>query len=502
MVCVVFSHLCEFTQNQRDTPTKTLRRCDHQHPIAIVPSRLRHSHLCASMHTHALTNWTPDSWKQRLARQQTVYDDREAVDAAVAKLREFPPLVTSGEVEHLKRHIAEAQDGKRFLLQGGDCAETLAECRSGPIASKLKILLQMSLVLVHGMKKPVIRVGRIAGQYAKPRSSPTETRNGVTLPSYYGDLVNQNEFTPEARKPNPHLMVRGYQHAAVTLNFIRSLIDGGFADLHHPEHWDLRFMNHAGLTPELRAEYQRMSTQLAEALDFMEALGETSVSDLTRVEFFTSHEGLNLLYESAQTRQVPRKSGWWDLTTHLPWIGERTRHIDGAHVEFFRGIQNPLGVKVGPGISPAELLALIDTLNPTNEPGKLVLIHRMGAAKIAKALPELLEVVRRSNKRVLWICDPMHGNSTTTSTGIKTRSFDDILSETEQAIDLHAKAGTILGGVHFELTGEDVAECLGGATSVTEDDLSTERYQSLCDPRLNYQQSLELAFAIARRMGR
>lgn len=450
------------------------------------------------MHKLDPTSWSPDSWKRKLATHQTVYDDREAVNAAVCKLREFPPLVTSGEIEHLRRHIAEAQEGKRFLLQGGDCAETLADCRSDIITSKLKILLQMSLVLVHGMKMPVIRVGRIAGQYAKPRSSPTETRNGVTLPSYYGDLVNSIEFTAEARKPNPHLMVRGYQHAAVTLNFIRSLIESGFADLHHPEHWDLRFMHHAGLTPELRAEYQLMSTQLAEALKFMEALGETSVADLSRVEFFTSHEGLNLLYESAQTRQVPRKDGWWDLTTHLPWIGERTRAIDGAHVEYFRGIQNPVGVKIGPGIPADELLKLIDTLNPRNEPGKILLIHRMGAKKVRECLPPLVEVVKRAGKRVLWVCDPMHANSATTSKGVKTRNFDDILAELHAAFDAHEKVGTRLGGVHFELTGEDVTECLGGAANVTEADLDTN-YASPCDPRLNYQQALELAFAIAHR---
>ncbi len=452
------------------------------------------------MHTLDATAWSPDSWKRKLATHQTVYDDREAVDTAVGKLREFPPLVTSGEIEHLKRHIAEAQEGKRFLLQGGDCAETLADCRSDVITAKLKILLQMSLVLVHGMKMPVIRVGRIAGQYAKPRSSPTETRSGVTLPSYYGDLVNSIEFTAEARKPNPHLMVRGYQHAAVTLNFIRSLIESGFADLHHPEHWDLRFMHHAGLTPELRAEYQQMSTQLAEALKFMEALGETSVADLTRIDFFTSHEGLNLLYESAQTRQVPRKDGWWDLTTHLPWIGERTRAIDGAHVEYFRGIQNPVGVKIGPGIPADELLKLIDTLNPRNEPGKILLIHRMGAKKVRECLPPLVEVVKRAHKRVLWVCDPMHANAATTSKGVKTRNFDDILAELNGAFDAHTKAGTRLGGVHFELTGEDVTECLGGAANVTEADLDTN-YASPCDPRLNYQQALELAFAIAHRAG-
>lgn len=447
-----------------------------------------------------LPDWKPDSWKGRLAAHQAVYRDRAAVDAAVAKLSEFPPLVTSFEIEKLKSLIADAQEGKRFVLQGGDCAETLADCRPGIVTSKLKILLQMSLVLVHGLRKPVVRVGRFAGQYAKPRSSPTETRDGVTLPTYLGDMVNGAEFTAEARTPNPHLMVRGYQHAAVTLNFIRSLIDSGFADLHHPEYWDLRFMHGASLTEELRREYQQMSRRLAEALRFMESLGDTSIDDLSRVEFYTSHEGLNLLYESAQTRRVPRREGWYNLTTHLPWIGDRTRAIDGAHVEYFRGVRNPVGLKIGPAATPGELLALIERLNPTDEPGRLVVIHRMGATKIAEALPPLLHAVRNARKRVLWVCDPMHGNGVTTRHGIKTRDFNDILAELRHAFDVHHREGTILGGVHFELTGEDVTECIGGAAGVSEDDL-TANYASPCDPRLNYQQALEMAFLIARHAG-
>ncbi|HBS28233.1 MAG TPA: 3-deoxy-7-phosphoheptulonate synthase class II [Phycisphaerales bacterium] len=448
----------------------------------------------------AAIDWSPDSWKQRLAAHQAVYADRAAVDAAVEKLRSLPPLVTSGEVDRLRALIADAQQGRRFLLQGGDCAETLADCRAEVIASKLKILLQMSLVLVHGLRRPVVRVGRFAGQYAKPRSSPVEARDGVTLPSYFGDLVNSAEFTPEARTPNPHLMVRGYQHAAMTLNFIRSLIAGGFADLHHPEYWDLRFLHHANLPEALRAEYQRMTSQLAEALRFMELLGEKSVDDLTSVEFFTSHEGLNLLYESAQTRSVPRRTGHYNLTTHLPWIGERTRALDGAHVEFFRGVRNPVGVKIGPRGTPDELLALIDALSPHNEAGRMVVIHRMGADAIARSLPPLLERVKKEGRTVLWVCDPMHGNGMTTTNGHKTRSFDAILREIELAAALHKQAGTILGGVHFELTGEDVTECLGGARGIKESDLSTN-FTSLCDPRLNYEQAMEMAFLIARRVG-
>ncbi len=447
--------------------------------------------------------WTPDSWRSRPTRHGFDYPDAGALEAALAKLRSLPPLVTSFEIERLKTQLAEAQEGRRFLLQGGDCAETLADCRPETITSKLKILLQMSLVLVHGLNKPVIRVGRFAGQYAKPRSSPTESRDGpdgrCTLPSYFGDLINGAEFDERARTPDPHLMVRGYQHAAMTLNFIRSLLEGGFADVHHPEYWDLSFLHHADLPPERKADYERVSASLAQALKFMEALGEARIEELTRVEFYTSHEGLNLLYESAQTRRVPRRTGWYDLTTHMPWIGDRTRALDGAHVEFFMGIANPVGVKLGHGTKPDEAVALARALNPGDELGKLALITRMGAHRVRETLPPILDAVRREGVRVLWVCDPMHGNTTTTSTGVKTRSFDAIAEELERTIDAHRDAGTILGGVHFELTGEDVTECLGGAAGVTEEAL-TRNYASPCDPRLNYQQSLELAFRLRARL--
>jgi len=443
-------------------------------------------------------DWYPTSWSRKIAAHQTVYEDREAVERATEKLAGFPPLVTSGEIEHLKSHLAEAQTGHRFILQGGDCAERLDECRSDIITNKLKVLLQMSLVLIHGMRMPVVRIGRFAGQYAKPRSSSTETRDGITLPSYFGDLVNGWEFNEQSRRPDPHLMVRGYQHAAVTLNFIRSLIDGGFADFHHPERWDLSFLDHGSVDESARARYQAMASELAGALTFMEALGDRTMDDLTRVDFFTSHEGLNLLYESAQTRTVPRRDGHYNLTTHLPWIGERTRALDGAHVEYFRGIRNPVGIKIGPSADPAEIITLIETLNPADEPGKIVLIHRMGAAKIREALPPILRAVDASGKRVLWITDPMHGNTVSTPSGIKTRPFDAILDEIKGAFDAHESVGTRLGGVHFELTGEDVTECVGGATDVTEDSLH-ENYVSQCDPRLNYQQSLQMAFLIAER---
>ena len=443
-------------------------------------------------------NWSPTSWETKPVEQSVTYDDAAEVRAVTEKLRTLPPLVTSWEVEQLKGLIADAQVGKRFLLQGGDCAETIGDCRPTVITNKLRILLQMSLVLIHAGKKPVIRVGRFAGQYAKPRSKPTETRGGVTLPSYFGDLVNRPDFTPEARRADPQLLVAGYMHAALTINFIRSLSAAGFADLHHPEYWDLSFFKRVGLNPSVREEYERTTHELSQALRFMEALGESTVDDLTRVDFFTSHEGLNLQYESAQTRTVPRRAGFYDLTGHLPWIGERTRAEGGAHVEFFRGIRNPVGVKVGPSADPSEIARLVEILNTQDEPGKIVLITRLGAGAVERALPPLMEAIRRAGRRVLWVCDPMHGNGITTASGLKTRDFDQILLEVERSFAAHAALGSILGGVHFELTGEDVTECIGGG--ISEADLD-RNYASVCDPRLNFAQALEMAFLVGRRMG-
>lgn len=449
-------------------------------------------------------SWSPDSWKRKDAAQAVSYADPRALDSVLAKLHSLPPLVTSWEIERLRAALAEAEDGKRLVLQGGDCAETLDDCRPDQITGKLKILLQMSLVLVHGAMKPVVRIGRFAGQYAKPRSKRMETRvnalgEEISLPSYFGDLVNRVEFTPEARTAQPSHLVSAYQHAAMTLNFIRSLSAGGFADLHHPEQWDLSFLDHADLPPDLKSEYERTTQQLSEALRFMEALGETSVDELSRVTFFTSHEGLNLHYESAQTRKVPRRDGYYDLTTHLPWIGERTRQLEGAHIEFFRGVRNPVGVKIGPTCTPDELRRLLDVLNPANEAGKIVLISRTGAKNVRERLPALVRATKEDGRRALWISDPMHGNTQTTESGVKTRSFDAILDEVEGAMEVHAAEGTVFGGVHFELTGEDVTECVGGAAGVTEADLSTN-YASACDPRLNYRQALEMAFMVTRRL--
>ena len=438
--------------------------------------------------------WAPDSWQTRPALQQPNYPDQAALDAAVAELRELPPLVTSWEIFALRQQLADAQAGERFVLQGGDCAESFGDCESGLISNRLKVLLQMSVVLVHGLRRPVVRVGRFAGQYAKPRSADTETRDGVSLPSYRGDFINQPEFSEAARIPDPRRMIKGHARSAMTMNFVRSLIDGGFADLHHPEYWDLRWV---GRSP-LAAEYQRMVAGIGDAVRFMETLSGEQVHNLNRVDFFTSHEALLLPYEAALTRQVPRQWGWFNLSTHFPWIGMRTAALEGAHVEYFRGIRNPVAVKIGPAVTPDQLLALIDRLNPADEPGRLTLIHRMGAANVTEKLPPLLEAVGRAGRKVLWIADPMHGNTESTRNGFKTRRFANIHRELELAFDLHAAAGTRLGGVHLELTGEDVTECLGGARELTETDLE-RAYRSTVDPRLNYEQSLEIAMLIVRK---
>ncbi len=439
-----------------------------------------------------LDAWTPSSWQSRKAAQQPTYNDPEALAANVSALSRLPPLVVSWEIEALKAQIASAQRGESFILQGGDCAESFEDCDSDMIAKKLKILLQMSLVLIHGLKKPVIRLGRMAGQYAKPRSADTETRDGVTLPCYRGDNVNRPGFTAADRNPDPTLLLRGYERAALTLNFVRSLIDGGFTDLHHPEYWDLDFVRHS----PLKDAYERIVHSISDALDFFEAASGRPLEEANRVAFYTSHEGLLLHYEQAQTRYIERRKRWYNLSTHLPWIGMRTAALDGAHVELFRGIANPMGIKVGPAMTAEWVQGLIETLNPTKEAGRLVLIHRMGAKDIEKSLPPLIQSVRATGSPVLWICDPMHGNTETSSSGLKTRRFENILSELESAVRIHREMGSYLGGVHFELTGEDVTECTGGARGLTDTDLQ-RAYRSQVDPRLNYEQALELAMRIA-----
>jgi len=435
--------------------------------------------------------WHPASWQAREAKQQASYPDQAELQSALDELSGLPPLVTSWEILTLKKQIAEAQAGNRFFLQGGDCAESFSECNSEVITNRLKVLLQMSLALTHGLQKPVVRVGRFAGQYAKPRSSDVETRDGVTLPSYRGDLVNSVEFTAEARRPDPRRLIQGHASSAMTMNFVRALVDGGFADFHHPEYWNLSWVQHSPLADE----FQRLAESLGRAINFMETISGRRAGSLKRVDFYTSHEALHLHYEQALTRIVPRQQGWFNLTTHFPWIGMRTADVGGAHVEYFRGIRNPIGVKVGPGSSATQLEQLLRILNPEAEAGRIVLIHRMGAAGIEAKLPPLIRAVQDTGSPVLWVCDPMHGNTETTASGIKTRRFRNIMSEMEIAIELHHQHGSHLGGVHLELTGENVTECTGGARNLDETDLN-RAYKSIVDPRLNYEQALELSMLI------
>ena len=443
------------------------------------------------------SGWRPDSWQRLPALQQPQYADAAQLARVLVELARLPPIVVSWEVDQLKDELAAAQRGERFLLQGGDCAEGFSDCDSDTITRKLKILLQMSVVLLQGLKKPVIRVGRIAGQFIKPRSADTETRDGVTLPSYRGDLVNRAAFTAADREPDPELLLRGYERSALTLNFVRALVDGGFADMHHPEYWDLGFLQHA----KLKDAYRKIIDSISESLDFYAAISGSPVHEASQVRFYSSHEGLHLLYEQAQTRYLKRRQRWYNLSTHMPWIGMRTAIPGGAHVEYFRGIANPIGVKVGEGMDAATLGELVRLLNPDNEPGRLTLIHRFGANRIEGALPTQIRAVRESGRQVLWVCDPMHGNTETTPQGVKTRRFENILSEVESAFRIHHDTGSILGGVHFELTGDDVTECTGGARGLSDGDLA-RAYHTTVDPRLNYEQSLELAMLIGRQRER
>ncbi len=442
--------------------------------------------------TRNSTDWHPASWHAHDAAQQPTYPDQGELDRAIADLSRLPPIVTSWEVDALREQIARAQRGEAFVLQGGDCAESFADCTSESVVAKLKILLQMSLVMLYGLKKPVVRVGRMAGQYAKPRSADTETRDGVTLPSFRGDLVNRNPFTAEDRIPDPQLILRGYERAAITLNFVRSLIDGGFADLHHPEYWDLDWVGHSNTADD----YRQIVAAISDSLDFLESVSGRPVHETQRADIYAAHEGLHLLYEQAQTRYLPRRKRWYNLTTHFPWIGMRTAAMDGAHVEYFRGIANPMGIKIGPGMTRAWLQDLISVLNPNNEPGRLTLIHRFGAKNIEDGLPDLIRAVRETGSPVLWVCDPMHGNTESTANGTKTRRFDNIVAEIESAFRVHREMGSYLGGVHLELTGENVTECTGGARGLNDADLA-RAYKSSVDPRLNYEQALEIAMLIA-----
>ncbi len=440
----------------------------------------------------AKSEWHPASWQSLTAAQQPSYPDKSALERAVSELSRLPPIVTSWEVDELRAQIAKAQQGEAFVLQGGDCAESFNECTSENIVDKLKILLQMSLVMLYGLKKPVVRIGRMAGQYAKPRSADTETRDEQTLPSFRGDLVNRNPFTADDRVPDPQLILRGYERAALTLNFVRSLIDGGFADLHHPEFWDLDWVGHSPMADE----YHNIVSSISDSLDFLESISGRALHQTQRADIYAAHEGLHLSYEQSQTRYLKHRERWYNLTTHFPWIGMRTATLDGAHVEYFRGIANPIGIKVGTGMNAEWLQGLIGVLNPNNEPGRITLIHRFGAKSIEKALPELIRAVRETGSPVLWVCDPMHGNTESTADGTKTRRFDKVVSELEAAFRIHKSQGSYLGGVHLELTGENVTECTGGARGLTDADLA-RAYKSTVDPRLNYEQAMEVAMRIA-----
>ena len=440
-----------------------------------------------------MSSWNPHSWQRFPAQQQPVYDSPSELEGALARLRRLPPLVVPEEVTRLRSLLAEAASGRRFLLQGGDCAEQFKDCTPEAIEGKLRVLLQMSVALTHGGRKPVVRVGRIAGQFAKPRSKATERVGGRDLPSYRGDLINSLEADEASRRPDPARLLEAYFHASATLNHLRALTAGGFADLHHPERWEL-----PGGTGEVPA-YRRTLDQVRESLDFLEALGGVQRDVLERIDFFTSHEALLLPYEEALTRWNAEDGGYYNLGAHTLWVGERTRQLDGAHVEYLRGIRNPLGVKVGPSADPEHLVALLDLLDPGREAGRMTLITRFGAANIQKALPPLLKAVQATDRPVLWSCDPMHGNGTESASGLKTRDFSAILSELKQAFQLHRAQGSHLGGVHIELTGQAVTECTGGTEALSEADL-LKAYETGCDPRLNGTQSLEMAFLIAEMM--
>lgn len=447
------------------------------------------------MSNSTISTWTPASWRKKVVLQQPTYPDPDQLQDAVSRLAKLPPLVTSWEIENLKSQLAMASRGEAFLLQGGDCSESLDDCEPDSLVRNLKVLMQMSFVLIYGSMKKVVRVGRIAGQYAKPRSNDKETKDGLTLDVYRGDLVNRSPFTETDRVPDPELLLRGYERAALTLNFIRGLTAGGFADMHHPENWDLDF---ASDSPRA-AQYHDMVESITSSLTFMEAVMGASIKQSQVVEVFTSHEALHLEYEQAQTRRVPRRDGWYNMSTHMPWLGYRTRDVDGAHVEYLKGIDNPLGIKVGPKFDPAELVKLIEVLNPDNEPGRITLIHRYGADEAAEKLPIIIDAIQEAEANVLHCCDPMHGNTFSTNSGIKTRSFDRIASELETQFRVHEDKGTILGGVHLELTGDNVTECIGGVSNLGEPDLE-KAYKSTVDPRLNYDQAMEMAFSIAEHM--
>ncbi|HEX4535011.1 MAG TPA: 3-deoxy-7-phosphoheptulonate synthase class II [Rhizomicrobium sp.] len=438
--------------------------------------------------------WSPQSWRERPIRQVPEYPDPAALAAVETRLKTHPPLVFAGEARNLTKSLADVAAGKAFLLQGGDCAESFAEFHPDNIRDMFRVLLQMAVILTFGAALPVVKVGRIAGQFAKPRSGDTETRDGVTLPSYRGDNINGIEFDAQSREPDPARLMQAYSQSAATLNLLRAFAQGGYADLHNVHRWTLGFI--AGSPAGER--YKALAQRIGETLEFMEACGITpdSTPQLRTTDFYTSHEALLLGYEQAMTRIDSTSGDWYDTSAHMAWIGDRTRQIAGAHVEFCRGIKNPIGLKCGPSLGEDELLKLIAVLNPENKPGRITLISRFGSEHVTERLPRLIRAVSREGASVVWSCDPMHGNTITSASGFKTRPFDRILKEVKTFFDVHRAEGTHAGGVHFEMTGQNVTECLGGAQAISEADLAS-RYNTHCDPRLNASQALELAFLMA-----
>ena len=443
--------------------------------------------------------WTPDSWRSMPAQQLPTYNDPAALSQVEQTLRRFPPLVFAGESRSLKAHLARVARGEAFLLQGGDCAESFAEFHPDKIRDTFRVLLQMAVVLTFGGSLPVVKVGRMAGQFAKPRSADMETIDGVSLPSYRGDIVNGFDFEASQRQPQPDRMVQAYNQAAATLNLLRAFAQGGYANLQKVHSWNLGFV---ARSPQ-GERYEDMANRIDEAVQFMAACGVTgdTVTAMRETEFFTAHEALLLPFEEALTRIDSTSGDWYDVSAHFLWIGDRTRQLDGAHVEFARGIKNPIGLKCGPSLDGDDLIRLIDRLNPDNEAGRMTLIARMGSDKVADMLPPLVRRVQAEGRVVAWACDPMHGNTIKSSSGFKTRPFERILAEVQGFFEVHRAEGTYPGGVHFELTGQDVTECTGGVRAVSEEDLS-DRYHTACDPRLNASQSLELAFLVAEELTR
>ena len=440
-------------------------------------------------------SWTPSSWRDFPIKQQPTYQDQELLKKVESDLSSYPPLIFAGEARKLKAKLAAAGRGEAFLLQGGDCAESFSDFNAQNIKNLFKLMLQMNMVLMYSTGKPVVKVGRIAGQFAKPRSSDFEEIDGVKLPSYRGDIINNIEFTEEARVPNPYNMLKAYNQAAATLNLVRAFSRGGLADLNKVHQWNLDFIK----DNPLGKKYEELSTKIDKSMKFMEACGLTTemMPQLHQTTLYTSHEALLLNYEEALTREDSETGDYYDCSAHMLWIGDRTRDLDGAHIEYFKGIQNPIGCKVGPTMGEDELIELIEALNPENEEGRLTLIVRMGASKIKEYFPALLKKVRDAGKNVVWTIDPMHGNVEKSSTGFKTRNFDNILSEVEQFFAIHKEMGTIGAGIHLEMTGNDVTECTGSTSSPIDDESLASRYHTQCDPRLNANQALELAFMLS-----